>query len=63
MDQPNPEHRKTEAIQRHDAAPTLTPEQSRQGIMTGRIRWVLAISITLAVVALVVLYVVYATSA
>ncbi len=60
MDQLNPETRRTELTQRHDAAPTLTPEESRQGIMTGRIRWILALSITLAVVALVVLYAVFA---
>ena len=60
MDQINPETRKAEPIGRHDAAPTLTPEESRQGVMTGRIRWILAISITLAVVALVVLYAVFA---
>jgi hypothetical protein len=57
MDQLNPEtRRKAEPIRHHDAAPTLTAEESRQGIMTGRIRWVLAISVMLAVVALVALY-------
>ncbi len=60
MDQLNPETRRAAPTQRHDAAPTLTPEESRQGIMTGRIRWILALSITLAVVALVVLYAVFA---
>jgi hypothetical protein len=59
MDQRNPEYREGERITRHDAAPMLTPEESRQGIMTGHIRWILAISVALALVALVVMLAIY----
>ena len=58
MDQPNPEYREVKRA-RHDAAPVLTPEELRQGIMTGRIRWILAISVTLVVIAFVVVYATY----
>jgi hypothetical protein len=59
MDQLNPEFSKTKADERHDAAPVLTPEESRQGVITGRVRWVLAISVTLVVIAFVAVYVLY----
>ncbi len=59
MDQPNPEFRKAKPHSRSNAAPILTPEEARQGIMTGRLRWILAISVTLVVVAFVVLYAMY----
>jgi hypothetical protein len=38
-------------------AATLSSIEARQGIMTGRIRYVLAISTALAVIALVVAYI------
>ena len=60
MDQRNPEYLEGKRIKRHDAAPVLTAEESRQGIMTGHIRWILAISVTLAIVALVVMLAIYA---
>jgi hypothetical protein len=56
MDQQNPEYRKVSPEDRHKDGPVLTPEESRQGVMTGRIRWILAISVALVVVAFVVLY-------
>jgi hypothetical protein len=60
MDQRNPDYRNGKPIERRDAVPVLTPEQSRQGITTGRIRWILAISVGLAIVALIVLLAIYA---
>ena len=59
MDQRNPDYRNGKPIARHDAAPVLTPEESRHGIMTGHIRWILAISVALAIVALVVMLAIY----
>jgi hypothetical protein len=59
MDQRNPDYRNGKPIARHDAAPVLTPEESRQGIMTGHIRWILAVSVALAIVALVVMLAIY----
>ena len=59
MDQPISEYRKAKTKERQYAGPVLTPVQSRQGVMTGHIRWILAISVTLAVIALVVLYAMY----
>jgi hypothetical protein len=59
MDQLNPEFRKTRVDESHVAGPVLTPDESRQGVMTGRMRWVLAISITLVVIAFVALYAIY----
>ena len=59
MDQRNPDYRNGKPIVRHDAAPVLTPEESRQGIMTGHIRWILAVSVALAIVALVVMLAIY----
>lgn len=59
MDQRNPDYPKGKPIERRDAAPVLTPEESRQGIMTGHIRWILAISVALAIVALVVMLAIY----
>ena len=49
MDQRNPDYRNGKPVERRDAAPVLTPEESRQGIMTGHIRWILAISVALVV--------------
>ena len=60
MDQRNPDYRNGKPIGRHHTAPVLTPEESRQGIMTGHIRWILAVSVGLAIVALVVMLAIYA---
>ena len=60
MDQPNPEFRKTVTNRRHEQPAVLTPVQSRQGVVSGRIRWVLAISVTCVVVAFIVIYAIYA---
>jgi hypothetical protein len=59
MDQPNPEYKQVKPQTRSNAAPVLTPEEARQGIMTGRLRRILAVSVTLVVVAFVVLYATY----
>jgi len=59
MDQRNPDYRNGKPIERHHAASVLTPEESRQGIMTGHIRWILAVSVALAIVALVVMLAIY----
>jgi hypothetical protein len=59
MDQPNPEYRKVKPHSRSNATPMLTPEEARQGVITGRVRWILAVSVTLVVVAFVVLYATY----
>ena len=47
---------------RHDAAnhaPILTPEESRQGVISGRIRLVLAVSLTLIVVSFALVYAIH----
>ena len=59
MDQRNPEYQEGKRITRHDTAPMLTAEESRQGVMTGHIRWILAISVALALVALGVMLAIY----
>jgi hypothetical protein len=59
MDQPNPEYRNVKPQTRSNAGLMLTPEESRQGVITGRVRWILAVSVTLVVVAFVVLYAMY----
>jgi hypothetical protein len=59
MDHRNPDYQKGKRIARHDAALVLSAQESRQGIMTGHIRWILAISVTLAIVALVVMLAIY----
>jgi hypothetical protein len=58
MDQANPRDRESE---RHEAshAPILTPVESRQGVISGRIRLVLAVSLTLIVVAFAVVYAIH----
>jgi|HubBroStandDraft_1064217.scaffolds.fasta_scaffold14370_8 hypothetical protein len=43
-----------------DTATHLSANDARQGIMTGHMRWVLAISLPLATVAVVVVWLVYA---
>lgn len=55
MDKPNPEYRRVTPMDQDDH-PVITPIESRQGIMTGRLRWILAISIALVVIAFVILY-------
>ena len=37
-------------------APILTPEEARQGVVSGRVRLVLAVSLILAALAFVVVY-------
>ena len=60
MDQPNPQNRNYDVRDRRaSGAPVLSPDESRQGVMTGRIRWILAISVTLAVIAGIVVYAIY----
>jgi len=54
MDKPNPEFRPVD--QTDEPRNVLTPVESRGGIMTGRVRWVLAISLALVVIAFVSLY-------
>lgn len=61
MDQPNPQNRNYDVRDsRSSEAPVLTPVESRQGVMTGRIRWILYVSVALAVIAGIVLYAIYA---
>ena len=50
-------------LDHHDMAnhaPILTPEEARQGVVSGRVRLVLVVSLTLALVAFAILYAVYA---
>ena len=37
-------------------APILTPEEARQGVISGRVRFLLAVSLTLVVVAFAIVY-------
>lgn len=41
-------------------APILTPEEARQGVISGRVRLILAVSLTLVVVAFAVIFAVQA---
>lgn len=61
MDQRNPQNQNYELRDRRTAedAPMLTPVESRQGVMTGHLRWILAASITLAVIAGIVVYAIF----
>ncbi len=43
-----------EAKMHEESDVTLTPDQARQSVMTGHMRYVLGISLTLAIVAMVV---------
>ncbi len=43
-----------ESKMQEESAVTLTPDEARQSIMTGHMRYVLGISLTLAIVAMVV---------
>ena len=47
--------------ERHDAnhAPILTPVESRQGVISGRIRLVLAVSLTLVVISFALVYAIH----
>jgi len=58
MAQANPRESEPE---RHDAnhAPILTPVESRQGVISGRIRLVLAVSLTLIVVSFALVYAIH----
>jgi hypothetical protein len=38
-------------------APVLTPEEARQGVVSGRVRLILAVSLILAALAFVVVYI------
>ena len=62
MDKPNPEYRPLDQTDERGAAPVLTPVESRQGVMTGRVRWILAISLALVIIAMVSLYAVHVGS-
>jgi hypothetical protein len=59
MDKPNPEYRPADQADRETNRPVITPIESRQGIMLGRMRWVLAISLALVLIAFVALYAVH----
>lgn len=59
MDKPNPEYRPADQADRETNRPAITPIESRQGIMLGRMRWVLAISLALVIIAMVSLYAVH----
>ena len=39
-----------------DKAPVLTPEESRQGVISGRVRMILATSLVLALIAFFIIY-------
>jgi hypothetical protein len=41
---------------RDDKGPVLTPEESRQGVISGRVRMILATSLVLALIAFFVVY-------
>ncbi|HEX5280631.1 MAG TPA: hypothetical protein VFW28_11190 [Micropepsaceae bacterium] len=56
MDKPNPEYRPSNQVDRQVDAPVLTSIESRQGIMLGRVRWILGISLALVIIAFVSLY-------
>lgn len=58
MAQANPWNQPIELDKHEDAhhAPILTPEEARQGVVSGRIRLILAVSLTLAVVAFAIIY-------
>jgi hypothetical protein len=58
MDKPNAEYRSVDRFER-DTDKVITPVESRQGIMLGRMRWVLAISLVLVLIAFVSLYAVH----
>lgn len=62
MDKPNPEYRPVDQTDERGNPLVLTPVESRQGIMTGRVRWILAISLALVIIAMVSLYAVHVGS-
>jgi len=62
MDKPNPENRPGNQVDRQVDAPVLTPIESRQGVLLGRMRWVLGISLALVIIAFVSLYAVHVGS-
>ena len=46
-------------MERHETAehaPILTPVEARQGVISGRVRLILAVSLTLVVVAFAIIY-------
>jgi hypothetical protein len=58
MDQAKPWDHRSEAYG-HDVAshtPVLTPEEARQGVISGRVRLVLLVSLMLAVVAAAIMF-------
>lgn len=59
MDKPNPEYRPLNQADGRKEMPALTPIESRQGIMLGRMRWVLGISLALVIIAMLSLYAVH----
>lgn len=62
MDKPNPEYKPANQADRETTGPVITPVESRQGIMLGRVRWILFISLALVIIALVSLYAVHVGS-
>lgn len=56
MDKPNPEYRPVDETDPDANKPVLTPVESRGGIMTGRVRWILGTSLALVIIAMVSLY-------
>ena len=59
MDKPNPEYRPVNQTDRDPDRQVITPMESRQGIMLGRMRWVLGISLALVLIAFFSLYAVH----
>ena len=55
MVQPKPHDRSRDGDYRSDA-PVLTPEESRQGVVSGRVVSILTTSLLLALIAFVILY-------
>ena len=55
MAQPRPLHRSEHYRDANDV-PVLTPEESRQGVISGRVLGVLMAGLTLALIAFVIVY-------
>ena len=62
MAQANRWGRRYEPVTRDETthAPILTPEEARQGVVSGRVRLILAVSLTLVVVAFAIIFAIYA---
>ena len=48
--------RETRSTDTATHAPILSPEEARQGVVSGRVRFLLAASLTLVVIAFVIVY-------